>query len=555
MPWMSATVRAVADDPSRGEKPRRWFSFAASALAIVLAVPFFLVDVPPVLDYPNHLARYFVLAHRDDPIVSQMYATRWTILPNLGMDVVGAALLRITDVHLGGRILLALSLFAPVVGVVLYHRVVFGGYSCGALASGLLAYNGAFFLGLMNFLLSLGLALIAGAAWIALRRRNMLVAPIVCGAIAATLIFFCHIFGVLMFAMLIGAYEVDLLWKRGNSGAFAAGDVACALGGVAAALSPAVALYLLSSLGTTAVSVGEWLLVPKLWRIFTPFMTTSAEFTLLTGVAVVALLILFRRRLEFAPGLPLALAGLVVAFIAAPSSLKGGTFVDLRLALMIGLLLFAGVKPHVTVREAALAGLVIGSFILLRSFHVGTTWTNHRHDLADVRAAIAKVHPGARVLAARGHPGHLTNVAPAGRSLPGVYRLDGHLAALLVMERKAFWPLLFADPAQQPVAVKPPFDRIAQPLSEPVEWQWLAGGLPVEALGGPRYLERWQRNFDYVLLIDPPATVQPHSDLSPLYRGSYAHLYRVDRREVRPSASSPGAQDLRGTIADPPAGN
>jgi hypothetical protein len=32
---------------------------------------------------------------------------------------------------------------------------------------------------------------------------------------------------------------------------------------------------------------------------------------------------------------------------------------------------------------------------------------------------------------------------------------------------------LFADPAQQPLAVGPPFDRIAQPLSEPIEWPWI----------------------------------------------------------------------------------
>ena len=154
-----------------GNDGRLWF-VAAMALVVVLAIPFFLVDVPPVLDYPNHLARYFVLAHPDDAILSQMYAPHWTILPNLGMDAIGAAMLRMTDVHVGGRILLALSLFAPVIGVAVYNRVVFGRHSYWSLASGLTAYNGAFFLGFMNFLLSLGLAFMGGAAWIALSRRK-----------------------------------------------------------------------------------------------------------------------------------------------------------------------------------------------------------------------------------------------------------------------------------------------------------------------------------------------------------------------------------------------
>ena len=140
----------------------------ALALAITLVIPFFLVDVPPVLDYPNHLARYFVLAHPGDPVLAQMYLPRWGLMPNLGIDLLAAGLLKVTDVHVGGRILLTLSLFAPVVGVVVYSRGVFGEFSYWPLASGTLAYNGIFHLGFMNFLLGLGLAFAAAAGWIAL---------------------------------------------------------------------------------------------------------------------------------------------------------------------------------------------------------------------------------------------------------------------------------------------------------------------------------------------------------------------------------------------------
>src|SRR6185369_10437560 len=108
--------------------------------------------------------------------------------------------------------------------------------------------------------------------------------------------------------------------------------------------------------------------------VLAPFMTTSAELTLITGVAVLSLLILFRRKLEFAPGLPLAMTVLLVAFVAAPSSLKGGTFVDLRFAMMMGLLLFAGIQPRLTFREGAFAALAIGALIAVRSFHIGSTW-------------------------------------------------------------------------------------------------------------------------------------------------------------------------------------
>lgn len=528
-PQMNASVSSAA---GTFEKPSWRWPVAAGLLAILLAIPFFLVDVPPVLDYPNHLARYFVLAHPDDPILSQMYAPHWVVLPNLGMDVIGAAILRVTDVYVGGRILLALSLFAPIVGVIAYHRAAFGRYSFWPLASGLVAYNGAFLLGFMNFLLSLGFALIGSAIWIVLRRRKMLLVPIAVGAVAAAVIFFSHIFGVVLFALLITSNEADLLWRRLKSGLLRLSDLAYAAGAIAAALSPALLLYFLSPLQTGDASIGEWRGFAKFWSIFAPFMTTSVALTAMTGIAVI--LLLYRRQLQLAPGLPLALTGLVIAFVVAPSSMARGTtfvaFIDLRFAMMMGLLLFAGIQPHLTSRQAILTGLVVGALIVLRSGYVGMTWIDHRQDLADLRAAIANVQPGARVLAARGHPGGETNVQPAERALPGIYRLDGHLAALVVIERSAFYPLLFADPTQQPVIVKPPFDRIAQPLSEPIEWQWLMGEGPATDV---RYLRHWQQDFDYVLLIDPPGVTQSPPTLSPLYRGNYAQLYRIDHGPSR----------------------
>ncbi len=527
---------------------RNWLWFAAAGLlAIVLAIPFALVDVPPVLDYPNHLARYFVLAHPDDPVLSLMYEPRWGIQPNLGMDILGAAILRITDVYVGGKILLALSLFAPVMGVIAYHRIAFGRTSYWPLGAGLVAYNGVFFLGFMNFLLSVGLALIAAAGWSALRERNLLLMRIAAGALATTVIFFCHIIGVVLFALLIGAYETSLLWKRFDSSSLKTSDLAGAVGTLAAAFSPAAVLYLLSPLNATAASVGDWRGVPKVWRILAPFMTTSAELTLATAVAVATLLVLFRRQFQWAPGVPLALAALLLAFVAAPSSIKGGTFIDLRFAQMIGLLLFAGIQPNLGRREAIATGLLVAAFILLRSGYVGTTWISNRQDLADLRAAIAQVQPGARVLVARGRPGDQADPKPANRALPGIYRLDGHLAGLLVIERRAFWPLLFADPAQQPLAVRPPLDRIAQPLSEPIEWPWIAQDAPpAEALQRAPYLDQWQRKFDDVLLIDRPATTRASAALSPVYRGSYAELYRIDH-PVDPGRSAE-ARDGAGSM-------
>ena len=77
------------------------------------------------------------------------------------------------------------------------------------------------------------------------------------------------------------------------------------------------------------------------------------------------------------------------------------------------------------------------------------------------------------------------------------------MAALLLIEHKAFWPLLFTIPGQQPLRVLPPYEQISRQI----------GLLPsYHLLGAERlsdternffpYFIGWQKTFDYVLLLD-----------------------------------------------------
>ncbi|MDB5653331.1 MAG: hypothetical protein JWQ94_944, partial [Tardiphaga sp.] len=427
-------VTALHDHPS--QTPERYAArfrwlLTTLLLGIVLAVPFFLTDVPPVLDYPNHLARYFVLAHPDDPALSQMYAPHWRILPNLGMDVIGVALLQIADVHVAGRLLLALSLFAPLAGVIIYSRVMFGRFSYWPLASGAIAYNAVFFLGFMNFLLSLGLALAAAAAFIAVRRRRhpMLAAGV--GAVAACVVFFAHIFGVMLFALLVGTRECARLWRLRSSGTFLR-EACWSAVGLVLMFAPVLVLFRLGPLSDAPATVGAWRGLPKLWTFFVPFMTTNVNLTLLTALVVFCFAVTAWRNAIVAPGAALALAVLGAAFVLAPSAIGNGTFIDARIAIMIALLAFAGVMPRVTRAHAIAAALVFAALIALRTAYVATTWWDSRGDVAELRAAIAPVQPGSRVLVMRGHPSNWSDVDVPRRALPGIYRLDGQLAALLV---------------------------------------------------------------------------------------------------------------------------
>ena len=118
----------------------------------LLLLPLTVVDVPPLLDYPNHLARDYVLAlGQHDAFLSRMYAPHWAIIPNLAVDLVLPPLLWIMPVYTAGRILLAGTLLLPVIGAVLYSNAIFGRRSYWTIAVCLVACNGLFLLGFINF--------------------------------------------------------------------------------------------------------------------------------------------------------------------------------------------------------------------------------------------------------------------------------------------------------------------------------------------------------------------------------------------------------------------
>ena len=101
----------------------------------------------------------------------------------------------------------------------------------------------------------------------------------------------------------------------------------------------------------------------------------------------------------------------------------------------------------------------------------------------------------------------------------------------MLIERHAFWPHLFADPRQQPLAVLPPYAALADPLGELPSVRQLAVDTAAGAGQSP-YLADWPQKFDYVLLLDAgaidAAALRPDR-LQLLNRSDMATLYRVRR--------------------------
>jgi hypothetical protein len=513
-----------------------------TGVAVLLLLPLLAVDVPPVLDYPNHLARMVVLAFGPgDPVLSRIYAVHWDIIPNLAIDLVVPGLLHILPVHVAGRLALAAALLLPGAGLLAYHRALFRDWSLWPVASGLVAYNSLFLLGFMNFLIATGAAFFVAAAWLLWRGRYPVVTGLLCSA-GAVAVFFCHLSGVMLLAILVGGHEAERLlrcWRRRGP---VLKTVLASAGLQAMVLLPAAVLYRLAPFHTDH-SVTQWSgLSIKLTGLLQPVLTYNPSLDLVTAILILAFigLCLRHRRWDMPASSIIVMVVLLGLYAATPFAAKGGAWIDARFSVTAGFMLFAGCRPRLP-RWAAVAAAVIAVCLLLaRIGMVATVWASHRVELAQLRASIAPVMPGSRVLVVRVapevDPEFWTRVPPS-RHVLGSTSTEIHAAALLLIERHAFWPLLFATPSQQPVTVLAPYHDLAFQLGMPPDYRALVAASTQDLAKAP-YLADWRHGFDDVLVLDAEGV----PDLSRLLPGTlervnetgFAALYRVNHGGVSP---------------------
>lgn len=459
---------------------------ALALLCLVLVAPLLLVDVPPLLDYPNHLARAVVLAF-NDPVLRRMYAPHWAIIPDLGTDLVLPPLLHILPVHAAGRLVIGAAVLLPVIGTVAYSRAVFGTRSLWPLASVLVAYNGTLLLGFLNFSLGTGLALLLAAAWIAWRERYP-VRTIALAVVGAVTLFFCHLMSLVFCAILVGGHELAWLWRHRDDARAGRQRLAMAF---VPLLLPLV-LYTQSPLSPVAAGL-EWpTLDDKLRELVMPFSNYLLPLDIATAAAaagfVGACALLRLCRVTLASGISLAVT--VVLFALAPNAVKGTFLFDTRFVIILGFLLFGAVLPTLRRRFAAVGFALL---FAVRMVVLGEAWWEQRHDVADMRATIASVQPGSRVLLAfvtqNDAPAYWRD-GPMNRHLSVGLPLYYHLPALLLIEHSAFWPYLFDDPSQQPIEALPPYRELTERVGGFVDYRGLAMADGVDLCG-----------FDNVLVV------------------------------------------------------
>lgn len=517
---------------------RGWTPAAIAGGLLALLLPPFLVSLPPVMDYPNHLARMWLIAGgAEQAPVNAMYAVdfsrAWT---NIGVDLLARFLGPPVGAERLAPAVLAVSIALPPLGAAMLNRSVFRGWHWWQIGFAGLAWSFSAIAGFMNFQIGLGLALLFASADPVLARGGPVPATLGRAACALVLLLF-HPFDVMFYAALLGGLAMGPAYALRELRTLAPA-LGRAVGPVLAAVSPLVAMFLFAPTAPGAEADGlPWIS----WRPDRLEIATSAmrsygpAFDLPVALALAGVVVwaVRERALRVHAGLLTAAGALGFVAMAMPHKLGDTFFTDHRLPVMALLTAVAAVRPEPALRprHAAALGAALLALGLGRTAGVTGVWMLRQADVSDARRAMAPVPAGAAVLPVVHYPSDAKVAdAPVGRFVDTA--AFWHFSALLVPERRAFTPTLFTAAGKQPLRVKPPYDGMDSPNAPVIAFSAL--GKPAAEIP-PRvdYLRQWRERFDYVLVLNADMADDGATpflpELEPVADEGFARLYRIRR--------------------------
>ena len=440
--------------------PRNRSICLAVLLVLLGGLPLLAGGVTPLQDWPNHLARVQIVdaMRHGDLFWARFYQPGSFMVPDVALD---AGLLGLLWLGLG--IVLAAKVFL----VVTY--LVFVGGVC-ALAWALRAYDpvkivlaavlftsGALLWGLVDYMLGIGVALALLAVWINAERPLRHLGIAMAGV---AVLFFCHLIAAVVFVVLLGCFAaVESLAARPRRLPGASAVAALAVLLALRSLSPVAGEGLFDMVyagheSWAGMMHHKFSIIDHALRGGGAAVDAATLTILLAAVALLAV----AARLRLAWSGAAAIAVLLVMVLTAPERIGTGSLLDFRLMVVPLLLAVAAVRIEWRARvgrrivQAALAfGLGAHSLLL------GTAWMAAASEFRAFDRLAAQWPPGG--IAVMGFATPLSRMTFYDFWSPPLTSIETQ-----VVRRHVFVPMIFANPTQQPLALRPEFAGLNQPF-------------------------------------------------------------------------------------------
>jgi hypothetical protein len=360
-------------------------------LSAILVLPIWLVKYPPLIDYPDHLARAFVLHHLHDPHYdfARWYASDWGPNPYLLADLLMQVFQSIVGIYVAGRLMLTLCLLGLPWGVLFFLRRANPGSEYLALWVFALAYNRNFLMGFMSFELSIALCFVVVGVWLDYLRTEK-TRTYALSMVLTIMLYLTHLGGYAVAALAIG---ICTLMRFGIGRKFWLSTLP---------FVPGALLFLSGRFqggwAKRGLDYRTWHLSSKLKGMLVPFMLYSRPMGLLTLLVVLATVAYFvwrRDKLKLnVAWIAVAIAILAVHWIM-PGMYGDLGFVDYRFCIVAFFFVLA-VPRFAGARNWIVAGAV--ALCLLRTADVTKYFVSQQKPLAEMANSFKNIPKQALVL-------------------------------------------------------------------------------------------------------------------------------------------------------------
>jgi len=402
------------------------------ALAGALLGPIWSVRFPPLVDYPNHLASAFVLAHLHDAAFhfGQFYNAGWNTYPYLAMDAILWCLQRCVSIDLAGRLLLSLCVLSVPAAAWFFLRRANPGEESLALWSLLVANNLYFFRwGFLNLQLSMALCFFLLGLWLWHLERPRFGKWCLL-LLVTTALYFTHLMGFAVAAVVMTAYA----WAARRP---------------IKDLLHAWMLYIPGAVFYLHAVAGHGTREAMQFRAFTDKIgslvavivgcSTAVDFlTLLVLLGVLAWVQIDNHDFRWNRPWRRATLVLFLSYWLLPAVYGPGMNADKRLLPFVFVLSLAGARVGRRARRLALIAVVL---FVIRAGALERYFVSVKPHLANLAASFDAIPPGARVL-------------PLVDWAGGAPQPERHFWAYGVIARGWVTPCLFHDPGVHLLGLK-----------------------------------------------------------------------------------------------------
>jgi len=346
------------------------------ALVVVTLIqlgPIWTTRYPALADFPNHLARAFIIYHHNEiPEYKAIYEVNWRPIPNLAIDLVIPTLLNFVSLQLATKIFLSMIVVLFNWGCHTLGAAAHGKPNWIALTTSFFTYNFAFSFGFVNYLFGLGVFFVTLGVWLRFQ-GNWSPSRMLLFSFLVVISYLSHLSS---YAFLGIAVFILTVRQSIHTRSFQIQQVL----GLLSFVPPLIALVFYMHANLRGGAPMEWwrpLAVKKLIGLSYPFISHYIYFDLAVGLLfIVGLLFLLTTSRGVNTGLLLVGCALAASYFVSPMS-GGGLFsyLDRRFVVPAIVLIVLAFKIPVsgTMGKTIAPSLVI-CLLVLSIVRTGAVW-------------------------------------------------------------------------------------------------------------------------------------------------------------------------------------